>query len=107
MDDRRHVVDYAEIARIVEPIADQAGGDLAVDLGDHGVVIGKAAFIAAGALAPQFEHRLARRRKRAPHIGRHALAGDVDQHGERGCVHFGRGSEDWCGRHRDGLTPAW
>ena len=39
--------------------------------------------LAAGALASKLEHRLAGRRERAPHVSRHPLAGDIDQHRER------------------------
>jgi len=79
--ERRDLFEAAEIVGIVEPVADEAGSDLASDLGDNGVAVGKAACLPRGTVAADFEDRLPRRFQRAPQIGRQAFAGDVDKHG--------------------------
>ena len=71
----------AEIVGIVEAVADEASGDLAIDLGDNGVAVGEAASLTCGALAPDLEDRLPGSFQRAPQIRRQAFAGDVDEHG--------------------------
>jgi hypothetical protein len=59
LDDRRDLGKAAEVVGIVEPVADEARRDLAVHLGDHGVLPGEAADVVTGALAPKLEHGLA------------------------------------------------
>ena len=81
--ERRDLFEAAEIVGIVEPVADEAGGDLAPDLCDNGVAIGKAALFSRRALAPDLEDRLARNFQRAPQMRGQTLTGDIDQHGKR------------------------
>jgi len=79
--ERRDLFEAAEIVGIVEPVADEAGSDLASDLGDNGVAVGEAASLTCGALAPDIEDRLPGSFQRAPQIRGQAFAGDVDEHG--------------------------
>ena len=79
--ERGDLVEAAEIVGIVEPVADEAGGDLASDLGDDGVAVGEAALSRAARSAADFEDRLSGRLQRAPQICGQAFTGDVDEHG--------------------------
>ena len=102
--ERRNLFEVSEIVGIVEPVADETGGDLAIDLRDHGIAIGEAALLPCGALAPDLEDRLPRRSQRAPQMRRQTFTCDIDEHGKGRSVGLHRRTEGRVSYHHTSIV---
>jgi hypothetical protein len=77
-------------AGLGEAIGEQHAGDLAVEMGDHGVAVGEAGVFPRGALGTDIQRRAPVARLLRPEIAGDALAGDLDELRQRPCIVLAR-----------------